>query len=165
MSDNCGPIIAFLEAKLEDPYLKEDGRKFFLTTEATSASLPDLKRLSGVQRAALEADPLWPLYRDLAKVDGVDPQTRCPSLEKFLKSPKAKGRFTSNRPQLRKKEEDWDAIFISLSMPAVSADREEAIMMTGITFAPLAGGGDEVYLRKDRRGRWVVKYQQPTWIS
>lgn len=163
--DDCGPVLAFLENTLADQYLKEDGRKFFLTTEGTSISLPDLKNLSRDQRKAFETDPLWPLYRKLEKVDGVDPQKRCPSLEKYLSNPRVRDRFTQNRPRLRKKEDDWDGIFVSVSMPAISADGREAIMMTGITFAPLAGGGNEVYLRRNRHGRWVVKYQQPTWIS
>ena len=164
-SKTCEPVIAFLEATLADNYLLEDGRKLFLTTEPTSTSLPDLTELSREQRISLEADPLWPLYRQLARVDGIDPQTNCPSLKTFLSTPKAQARFTSNPPKLKGKGEDWDAIFISVSMPAVSANGREAIMMTGLTFAPLAGGGNEVYLRKDRRGRWVVKYKQPTWIS
>jgi hypothetical protein len=165
-TDNeCGPVIAYLEAILSDRYLLEDRRKLFLTTESTSLSLPDLKDLSPAQLAAFDADPFSSLYRKLAKVDQIDPRTKCATLVEFLNLPRVRTRFTRTQPQLRKPDDDWDAIWVSVSMPAISSDGKEAIMMSGLTFAPLAGGAEEVYLRRDRDGRWVVKYKQNTWIS
>ena len=162
--DRCAVVIAFLKSTLDDEYVAADGRKLFLTIERARFALPLDDSAPTELREEVRRDPLYPLYLELADLDGVDPRTRCRSLNAFLKSDGVRQRFTTLQPKRTSKDE-WDAIYLSVSMPAVSEDGQEAIMLSGMTFAPLAGGGSEIYLRKDKRGEWRIKYERSTWIS
>jgi len=162
--ERCDAVIALLKHRLDEPYLTDSGRKLYLTTEPVQALALDETAPTEL-RNQFQLDPFYPLYRELAKLDGVDPQTECPSLRTFLGSDGVRERFTTKKPQRTPNSDEWDAVFVGISMPAVSADGREAIMLSSQTFGLLAGSGSEVYLRKNGRGEWVVKYEAGTWIS
>ena len=62
-------------------------------------------------------------------------------------------------------QSDWsfkNGVFVSLKQ--LKIDGESATIETGITFAPLYGHGDELYLEKVD-GWWVITGGSPLWIS
>jgi len=157
-------VIAFIRTTLEDEFLQEEGRRLYLTTEQARFVMPTDDTVPADTMERFRSDPFFPLYVQLVENDEVDPQEECASLREFLEAEGVRERFTQTKPKL-KNEDEWDTIWLSVSMPAVSQDGREAIMLSGLTFGPLAGGGSEVYLRRSRQGEWVIKYEKSTWIS
>ncbi len=156
--------IAYLKHVLADSYLGGDGRKLFLSVEPVETSLSAERDLPAEFRQQFHDDPFYSLYRQLLASNRTDPRTECPSVRRFLAGPTVRKRFTDKEPAPRG-DAQWDAIFVGVSLPAVSESGNEAVMLASSGFGPLAGSGREVYLRKNAKGQWVVKYEQSTWVS
>lgn len=60
---------------------------------------------------------------------------------------------------------EYEVIYLSLSVPGISADGESAILTAGVIFADLDGYGVEAMLVKDADGNWRFEEDDGTWIS
>ncbi|MXO90031.1 hypothetical protein [Pontixanthobacter aquaemixtae] len=163
--ERCHIAEVYLEHVLADEYLGNLDIPFYPSVERTSLNIPLGPPLGEDFGPIIKADPLYPLYLQAFELDDVNPFEECDNLRDFITDPSRSSKFTQVRPSTDAYDEEYAAVFLTISMPSTDIARGEAILFSGVTFAPLAGGGTEVYLRKDKEGGWHVKYEKPTWVS
>ncbi len=163
----CEVAEAFLVDMLADDYIKEDRRLIFITPEPEKISLGSAEAFTETlhEKKLLNEDPFSPLYRQMIEDIDRSPMDDCNSLTSFITNGPNASRFTTKKPPPTNFDDDHPVIYVSISLPVISEDNEEALMLSGISFAPLGGGGSEVYLRKNKNGKWLVKYKHLTWVS
>ncbi len=60
---------------------------------------------------------------------------------------------------------EYEWIYLSLSVPGISANGKSAILAAGVVFAGLDGYGVEAMLVKGADGNWQFEEDRGTWIS
>ena len=113
---------------------------------------------------SLKTSPLVPLYIEHERLATLAPVDVCPDLLNGLDG----FEWLEEDHSLADQTGDdgyFPVEFFSLSIPAISQDGRQAILTSGMTYAPLAGGGWSVIMQKDGNGVWRVLDQDPTWIS
>ena len=172
-NDACAVLKAAILYDLERlSFAIDEGKKVAFQKDPVSTKL-DLASFDDPTgdklRADLERHPLSQLYVQLYKSDSIRPIDACPQLHNLLGGHESifldGSEGTKRVVNPGNPDEEYKDILYSLSMPAISPDGQEALILKSTVFAPLSGGGAEVYLRKDRSGKWIVLYEAGTWIS
>lgn len=93
---------------------------------------------------------------------------RCPALRAYLdqsRIPHGAVAVKAVVGEAPKAEDSYPAAILDLTVLTVSPDGTEALLATGTTFGPEAGGGEIYYLKRRSDGRWRVVSSQPSWVS
>ena len=128
-----------------DQFLRsEDGREFLKPEFALDIELAREKERVGAQTAI----------------------TKCPEIKDILVKEGVPYGVTDNTRLPTVKADGWYAReFISISMPALNRNKDVAALEYSSVSGPLAGGGTDVRLERQKNGTWAIKEERPTWIS
>lgn len=86
----------------------------------------------------------------------------CPSVRRFLD--RRHIAFGADATDLAVRRQDAKVTFLSVSLAAVDASGQRAVVTFGST-GLLGGGGWATTLVRDSAGRWHPAYSTPTWIT
>jgi hypothetical protein len=168
----CVVAAAYLDNLFNETYLSRTQDQVVIFTDPERlegfGNPEDIARLkNGEIDPPIRDHPLIALYRQAARQNGVSAIKFCPEVRAILRRSDISKRVAGDEtlPNPIDKDGEFKFTIVKLSVPAVDPVRGEAIMFASQTSATLAGGGFEVYLRRDATGKWFVLYEKMRWVS
>ena len=168
----CIVAAAYLDHLFTESYLSKNQDQVIISSDPERlegfGNPEDIARLkSGNLDPAVRKNPLIALYQQAARQNDESPTKLCPEVRAIMKRNDISKRVAGDEslPNPVDKDGQFKFTIIKLSLPAVDPIRGEAIMFASQTSATLAGGGFEVYLRRDASGVWFVLYEKMRWVS
>ena len=168
----CVVAAAYLDSLFTESYLSRTQDQVVITSDPERlegfGNPIDIARLmGGTLEHPVRNHPLIAMYQQAARQGDVSPIKSCPEVRAILNRNDISKRVAGDEtlPNPIDKDGQFKYRIVKLSLPAVDPNRGEAIMFASQTSATLAGGGFEVYLRRDATGAWHVLYEKMVWVS
>lgn len=128
--------------------------------EAAPLGAPAVERL---RRALAPGVPLALVQEMIDTRDGA--VARCASLVAFLKKRGIASGRTAAQEIYRRGGEAYDADILGISLPVVSEDGREALVIVQHASGNEATSGSAVRLRRGANGAWAVAGRKGLWVS
>lgn len=171
-TERCRVADAYVQTILADDFIRKLGWKIEFWEEPEShAGLPPIDEfLRTDEGRVFQNDPLLPLYREQDPLEQTSVLKECASIARKIASGPYSDRMIAGRahrlvPQQTKEGERWANVVFQMSMPALSEDGRDAVLISALSFGPMAAGGVSVHLRKMSDGQWVIVRKDRRWIS
>lgn len=162
-SARCAVATAYIEALLAKPSKLPH---VFSTQREQVPDLPEPSNWIDARSHKHGASPSQPLLRQLLSDAGQNSVTSCTSVRAALDKHHIKyGAKAVDAVAQSSNGSSYKADISSVSLPLVSWDGKEAVLISSGASGPLAAGGFLEYLRKLPSGEWVVVSVAGLWVS
>ena len=161
--DRCAVASAYIDALLAKPSKLP---RVFSTQQERVSDPPKSSSWIDARSGGQGASPSQALLRQLSNNAGQNAITSCASVEAALDKRRIKyGDEAAADVAQSFTGSSYKAELLSISLPLVSRDGKEAVLISSSATGPLAAGGFLEYLRRLPSGAWVVVSSAGLWVS